>query len=86
MGKKKRNYAIVYCRVVSSKQNDKLERQVLTIQELYPEAIIIKEVRGGINYNRKGIKTLLELLLRGYRVALVVAHRDSFARFGTELF
>lgn len=56
------------------------------MKELYPEAIIIRDIGSGINYNRKGIKAILELLLRGDRVSLVVAHRDRLARFGTELF
>lgn len=77
---------IVYCRVLSNKQIDNLERQVSRMSELYPEATIIKDVGSGINYNRKGIQTILELLLRGDRVSLVVAHRDRLARFGTELF
>lgn len=59
---------------------------VSAMSETYPEVIIIKDVGSGINYNRKGIKTILELLLRGDRVSLVVAHRDRLARFGTELF
>lgn len=56
------------------------------MQDLYTEATIIKDIGSGINYNRKGIKTLLGLLLRGYRITFVVAHRDRLARFGTELF
>ena len=56
------------------------------MQDLYPEAIIIKDIGSGINHNRKGIKTILELLLRGDRISLVVAHRDRLARFGTGLF
>lgn len=82
----KREYKIVYCRVSSSKQKDDLERQVLAMRELYPDATIIEDIGSGINYNRKGIKTILELLLRGDRISLVVAHRDRLARFGTELF
>lgn len=83
---RKEKYTIVYCRVSSDKQKDDLERQVSVMSETYPEAIIIKDIGSGINYNRKGIKTLLELLLRGDRISLVVAHRDRLARFGTELF
>lgn len=83
---RKEKYTVVYCRVSSSKQKDDLERQVSVMKELYPEAVMIKDIGSGINYNRKGVKTILELLLRGDRISLVVAHRDRLARFGTELF
>lgn len=82
----KREYTVVYCRVSSVKQKDDLTRQTSLMRELYPSATIIEDIGSGINYNRKGIKAILELLLRGDRVNLVVAHRDRLARFGTELF
>lgn len=55
------------------------------MKELYPSAEVITDVGSGINYNRKGVKTILERLLRGDQFTLVVAHRDRLARFGTEL-
>lgn len=76
----------MYCRVSSVKQKDYLTRKTSLMRELYPSAIIMEDIGSGINYNRKGIKTILELLLRGDRVNLVVANRDRLARFGTELF
>lgn len=79
------NYEVVYCRVSSHKQTDDLYRQVCMMKELYPSAEVITDVGSGINYNRKGVKTILERLLRGDQFTLVVAHRDRLARFGTEL-
>lgn len=79
-------YTLVYCRVSSNKQKDDLLRQEGFMRDLYPSAEIIKDVGSGINYNRKGIKTVLERILRGDKFKLVVAHRDRLARFGTEIF
>ena len=77
---------VCYCRVSSSKQRDDLDRQVQFMQEHFPEAEIVKDIGSGLNYKRKGLKTLLERALRGDKLKVVVAHRDRLCRFGFELF
>ena len=57
----------------------------LTCSKHYPDAEIIKDFGSGINFNRKGLRTLLERILRGDKLRVVVAHRDRLARFGGEV-
>jgi putative resolvase len=76
---------ICYCRVSSYKQKDDLERQTAFMRERYPKAEIIKDIASGLNFRRKGIKTILERAMRGEQLTVVVAHRDRLARFGSEL-
>lgn len=76
---------IGYCRVSSSKQVDDLQRQINHIKELYPNIEIIKDVGSGLNFKRKGLKTLLERVLQGHRITLVVTYRDRLVRFGFDL-
>ena len=76
---------VCYCRVSSSKQRDDLDRQVAYMQSLYPKAEIIRDVGSGLNFKRKGLRSLLDRLLRGDKLTLVVACRDRLARFGFEL-
>lgn len=76
---------VCYCRVSSSKQRDDLERQAQFMREHYPEAEIIKDIGSGLNYKRKGLKTILERAVRGDKLKVVVAHRDRLCRFGFEL-
>ncbi|MFB2922417.1 IS607 family transposase [Aerosakkonema funiforme] len=76
---------ICYCRVSSSKQLADLNRQVTYMQSLYPDAEIIKDIGSGLNFKRKGLRSLLDRLLRGDKLTLVVACRDRLARFGFEL-
>lgn len=76
---------VCYCRVSSSKQRDDLIRQVAYMQSLYPEAEIIKDIGSGLNFKRKGLRSLLDRLMRGDQLTLVVACRDRLARFGFEL-
>ena len=76
---------IGYCRVSRKSQSDDLASQVSYLQKHYPEAEIIKDFGSGINFKRKGLRTLLERILQGDKLRLVVAHRDRLARFGGEV-
>ena len=76
---------IGYCRVRGKSQSDALASQVAYLQRHYPEAEIIKDFGSGINFKRKGLRTLLERILRGDKLRIVVAHRDRLARFGDEV-
>ena len=55
------------------------------MRELYPDAEIVTDVAGGLNWKRRGLLTILERLRQGDKLELVVAHRDRLARFGFEL-
>ncbi len=76
---------IGYCRVRGKSQSADLASQVAYLQKHYPNAEIIKDFGSGINFKRKGLRTLLERILRGDKLRLVVAHRDRLARFGCEV-
>ena len=55
------------------------------MRQLYPDAEIVTDVAGGLNWQRKGLLSILERLHRGDKLDVVVAHRDRLARFGFEL-
>ena len=74
-----------YCRVSRKSQSDALASQVAYLQKHYPEAEIIRDFGRGITFKRKGLRTLLERVLRGDKLRVVVAHRDRLARFGGEV-
>ena len=76
---------VCYCRVSSVKQRGDLQRQVEQMRGLYPDAEIVSDIAGGLNWRRKGLRAILERLHRGDKLTLVVAHRDRLARFGFEL-
>jgi putative resolvase len=77
---------ICYCRVSSAKQKDDLERQVEFMGQQYPSAEIIKDIGSGLNFKRKGLRTLLDRLMRGDKLKIIIACRDRLCRFGFELF
>ena len=76
---------VCYCRVSSAKQRGDLNRQVAQMQDLYPDAEVVSDVAGGLNWQRRGLLAILERLHRGDKLELVVAHRDRLVRFGFEL-
>ncbi|MDJ0552944.1 MAG: IS607 family transposase [Microcoleaceae cyanobacterium MO_207.B10] len=76
---------ICYCRVSSAKQKDDLKRQVEFMQSQYPKAEIIKDIGSGLNFKRKGLRAILERLLRGDQLTIIVTCRDRLTRFGFEL-
>ena len=76
---------VCYCRVSSARQRGDLNRQIAHMRELYPDAEIISDVAGGLNWKRRGLLSILERLHLGDKLEVVVAHRDRLARFGFDL-
>jgi predicted site-specific integrase-resolvase len=82
-GDTKRSYC--YCRVSSQSQRDDLQRQIAHMQGLYPTHSILSDVGSGINFKRRGLRSLLELSSKGLVSEVVVAYRDRLCRFAFEL-
>lgn len=80
---------IAYARVSSSDQKDDLVRQVQVL-ELYCAKAgfnyeVIQDLGSGMNYYKKGLTKLLNLILDGQVKRLVLTHKDRLLRFGAEL-
>lgn len=76
----------IYARVSTRKQLDDLSRQVDYLKR--PEYIdynVITDVASGINFQRKGLSTILEACLQKRIGEVVIANRDRLCRFGYEL-
>lgn len=82
----KQNY--IYTRVSSKKQVDDLSRQIEFIRnkrQEYASYISISDIASGINFNRKGLITILDAALQGTIGEIIIAHRDRLCRFGFDL-
>lgn len=80
---------VAYARVSSHDQKDDLERQKQVL-ELYCARQgwtfeVVSDLGSGMNYNKKGLKRLLNEVLTGEVGRLVLTHRDRLLRFGAEL-
>ena len=87
--KNKNRINIGYCRVSTSKQKDDLLRQCENV-ELFLKTLnhpyqIIKDIGSGINYNKKGLLELLELICKNKVDTVYVLYKDRLVRFGFEL-
>ena len=80
---------VCYARVSSHDQKADLERQHAAL-EAYCAAKgwrteIIRDLGSGMNYRKKGLHRLLEMILRRQIKRLVLTHKDRLLRFGAEL-
>ena len=81
----KKRRSICYARVSSRHQKDDLERQKEYLKNKYPNHEVITDIGSGLNFKRKGLKTILDFAYKGEIEELVVAHKDRLCRFGFEL-
>ncbi len=80
---------IAYARVSSSDQKEDLERQHAVLEAFCNkngwQTEIIRDLGSGMNYNKKGLFRLLELMVHGQMSRLVLTHKDRLLRFGAEI-
>jgi putative resolvase len=80
---------IGYCRVSSHKQKDDLERQIENVK-MYMIAKgyqfdVITDIGSGINYNKKGLNQLIDMITNSEVEKIVVLYKDRLLRFGFEI-
>jgi len=80
---------ICYARVSSHDQKADLDRQHEML-ETYCAAKgwrteVIRDLGSGMNFNKKGLRHLLEIVMRKQTKRLVLTHKDRLLRFGSEL-
>ena len=80
---------IGYCRVSSNKQKDDLERQIENVKTyMYAKGYsfeIISDIGSGINYNKKGLNQLIDMITNSEVEKIVILYKDRLIRFGYEL-
>jgi len=81
--------AIGYCRVSTPSQKDDLQTQISNVKSyMYAKGYqfeIIEDVGSGINYNKKGLRSLIDRITRREVSKVVVLYKDRLIRFGFEL-
>ncbi|MBQ6631537.1 MAG: IS607 family transposase [Romboutsia sp.] len=85
----KNKKVIGYCRVSSHKQKDDLERQIENVKTyMYAKGYqfeIITDIGSGIDYNKKGLNQLIDMITNSEVEKIVVLYKDRLIRFGYEL-
>jgi putative resolvase len=80
---------IGYCRVSSHKQKDELERQIDNVKTyMFAKGYsfeIITDIGSGINYNKKGLNQLIDMITNSEVEKIVILYKDRLLRFGFEI-
>lgn len=78
-----------YCRVSSKKQQADLKRQVQNMKTYLlaqgKPFKIVTDIGSGINYNKKGLNEVIDLVMDKKVSKIVVLYKDRLVRFGYEL-
>lgn len=87
--KTKTKKVIGYCRVSSQKQKDDLDRQIENVKT-YMIAKgysfeVITDIGSGINYNKKGLNQLMDMITNSEVEKIVILYKDRLLRFGFEI-
>ena len=91
LGKEKidSNLTVAYARVSSHDQKDDLKRQADVLAGYCTRQgwnfQVIQDLGSGMNYQKKGLKALIQLILERKISRLVLTHKDRLLRFGAEL-
>lgn len=80
---------VCYARVSSHDQKTDLERQQAMLESYCAakgwRSEVVKDLGSGMNYRKRGLNHLLEMILRKQMRRLVITHKDRLLRFGSEL-
>jgi putative resolvase len=80
---------VAYARVSSHDQKEDLKRQAEVLSAYCTRQgwnfQVIQDLGSGMNYQKKGLKTLINLILERKISRLVLTHKDRLLRFGAEL-
>jgi putative resolvase len=77
-----------YARVSSFDQKEDLERQTKRVEDVvktYENHQVISDLGSGLNFKKRGLRKLLDLILAGRVAKLVVVNKDRLLRFGFEV-
>jgi predicted site-specific integrase-resolvase len=82
---------VIYCRESTRQQKESLNNQLTKIKEFciskgYVIDKVITDFSGALNYNRKGIYEILNLISKNKVNKLIIYYKDRLVRFGFEIF
>ena len=81
---------VLYARVSCSDQKADLERQKARLlahaaKNGWEDCELVADLGSGLNFRKRGLLRLLDMLLRGKVARLVIENKDRLLRFGAEL-
>jgi excisionase family DNA binding protein len=77
---------VIYARISTRKQLQHLETQVVSLQARHPDCLVLRDCASGLNFRRKGLEALLQLVFARRVRNVYLAYRDRLCRFAYDLF
>lgn len=77
-----------YARVSTHGQKEDLQKQIKILEQSIrnDHAIVISDLGSGLNYKKKGLNKLFDLIMHNQVDTLYLTHKDRLLRFGSEIF
>ena len=80
---------LAYARVSSHDQKEDLLRQAQVLESFCVANgwtyEIVQDLGSGLNFQKRGLKKLMQMICSGKIDRLILTHKDRFLRFGSEL-
>ena len=80
---------VIYARVSTPNRKGDLDRQIERLESFCMSKgwtyDVISDIGSGINYNKKGLQNLIEMILSNKVDKIVINYKDRLVRFGYEL-
>jgi len=79
---------VAYARVSSHDKKKDLQTQINRLDNFIPNnehKMLISDLGSGLNYNKNGLKKLINLIINNQVHTLYLTHKDRLLRFGSEL-
>lgn len=79
---------VAYARVSSHDQKKDLETQITRLESFIEQndhKMVISDLGSGLNYNKKGLNKLINLIINSKINTLYLTHKDRLLRFGSQL-
>lgn len=81
---------VIYARVSSHDQLKDLQTQVDVLvnyckNEHLENPLVLKDLGSGLNYKKKGLNILIDMILNKQIKTLIINHKDRLLRFGSEI-
>ena len=80
---------LILCKADEGLTGQNLDRQHVLLESYCAaqgwSSLVIRDLGSGMNYRKKGLHQLLELILERRMRRLVITHKDRLLRFGAEL-
>ena len=81
--------SVCYARVSSRDQSKDLDRQQEVLESFCAakgwKTKTVRDIGSGMNYNKKGLREIIEMIMNKEMSRIVITHKDRMLRFGAEI-